>query len=124
CLTAFWLVRELGTEEHLLVVCPNSLKHTWQKVIERFFPTWTVSIASGPKRVRLRADATPADVHIGNDEAARTVYAELRHRLRDVVPFAGVEALVEQMRRDEAAGRALLRSEPAGSGCVALEEGL
>ena len=33
---------------------------------------------------------------------------ELRHRLRDVLPFEGVEALVEQMRRDEAAGRALL----------------
>jgi riboflavin kinase / FMN adenylyltransferase len=33
---------------------------------------------------------------------------ELRHRLRDVLPFEGVDALVEQMRRDEARGRALL----------------
>jgi riboflavin kinase / FMN adenylyltransferase len=36
------------------------------------------------------------------------VDVELRHRLREIRPFTGVEALVEQMRRDEAEGRALL----------------
>jgi SNF2 family DNA or RNA helicase len=82
CLTAFWLVRELGTADHLLVVCPNSLKHAWQKEIEKFFPTWKVSIASGQKRVRLRAYDARADVHIVNYEAARTDYAELRLLLR------------------------------------------
>lgn len=82
CLTAYWLVRELGTAEGLLVVCPNSLKHTWQKELERFFPSWTFSVASGSKRVRMRAYDERADVHIVNYEAARGDYAELRLLLR------------------------------------------
>jgi SNF2 family DNA or RNA helicase len=82
CLTAFWLVRQLGDAERLLVVCPNSLKHTWEKEIQRFFPSWTVSIASGSKRARMRAYDARTDVHIANYEAARGDYAELRLLLR------------------------------------------
>jgi riboflavin kinase / FMN adenylyltransferase len=52
------------------------------------------------------------------------VEVELRHRLRDVLPFEGADALVEQMRRDEAEGRALLSAAPRPSGCVEPRSGL
>lgn len=48
----------------------------------------------------------------------RRVRVELCARLRGVLPFASAEALVEQMRRDEEAGRALFRGESGPSACA------
>lgn len=56
------------------------------------------------------------------DLYGRRVEVELCSRLREVAAFDSVEALVEQMRRDEEAGRALLGR--GGSGCVEVGRGL
>jgi SNF2 family DNA or RNA helicase len=81
-LIAFWLLRQQGEAERLLVVCPNSLKHSWEKEIHRFFPEWRVSLAEGYKRRRLRAYSAAADIYLVNYEAARSDDAELRFLLR------------------------------------------
>jgi len=81
-LVAFWLVRSRQEAQRLLVVCPNSLKHTWEKEIHRFFPAWRVSLAAGYKGRRRRAYDRDADVYVVNYEAARSDYADLRLLLR------------------------------------------
>ena len=82
CLVAFWLVREQGHASRLLVVCPNSLKHTWKNEVGRFFPSWTISIASGYKSTRQRAYDAEADIYIVNYESARSDQADLRLLMR------------------------------------------
>lgn len=54
----------------------------------------------------------------GGDIYGERVRVELCARLRGVLPFTTVEALVEQMRRDEEEARALFRGEGGRSACV------
>lgn len=84
CLVAFWLVRQSETALRLLVICPNSLKHVWEKEVDQFFPGWTVTVASGARRQRLRAYQASADIYVTNYEAVRSDRAELRWLMRTV----------------------------------------
>lgn len=81
-LVAFWLLRSRGAAQRLLVVCPSSLKATWRAELNRFFPDWSVAVASGYKRQRQKAYESDADVCIVNYEAARGDFADLRLLLR------------------------------------------
>ena len=87
---------------------------------------------------RFRGECVPGLLHLGprptfpgsppsielylfdwsGDLYGARVEVELRHRLREIRPYEGAEALIAQMRRDEAEGRALLLREPRPSGCV------
>jgi SNF2 family DNA or RNA helicase len=81
-LTAFWLLRARGEITTMLVACPNSLKFTWRDEVARFFPSFSVSIASGYKSRRRQSYEQKADIYIVNYEAARSDFTDLRLMLR------------------------------------------
>jgi riboflavin kinase/FMN adenylyltransferase len=68
------------------------------------------------------ADAPPSvELYLfdwSGDLYGAVVEVEFCARLRGIVAFESVDALIEQMRRDEAAGRALFRSEVGPSACA------
>lgn len=61
--------------ERVLVICPNSMKYTWQREIASWNPRWTVSVVDGgvkKRREQIEAVASgDADVLIINWEALR-----------------------------------------------------
>ena len=46
-IAAFAQLRERGLVEHMLVICPNSLKHNWAAELARFAPGWGVAVVGG-----------------------------------------------------------------------------
>jgi riboflavin kinase/FMN adenylyltransferase len=77
----------------------------------------------GPRPTFAGRSAT-VELHLldwSGDLYGETVEVELLERLREVRPFDSAAALVEQMRRDEIAGRALFRSAAGSSGCAGAE---
>jgi riboflavin kinase/FMN adenylyltransferase len=103
---------------------------------EKLLPAPGIYAAYG----RVRGERVPGLLHLGprptfpglaptvelylldwsGDVYGETLEVELVERLREVLPFESAEKLVEQMRRDETAGRALFRK-AASSGCVGAE---
>ena len=89
-LTAIDAFRELrgrGLVDHMVVLCPNSLKDNWAGEITRFAPTWQVRTVGGSGRDR-RAGFASADeeVVIVNYEAARADIAPVRAMMRRLRP--------------------------------------
>jgi riboflavin kinase/FMN adenylyltransferase len=77
----------------------------------------------GPRPV-FPGEPPTIEVHLldwSGDLYDRWLRVDLAARLRDVLAFDSVEALVEQMHRDAALGRALLRGGAAGGGRVVPE---
>ena len=86
-IAAFAQLRERGLAEHMLVICPNSLKRNWAAELARFAPGWGVAVVGGSARVRRDALATAADdVVIINYEAVRTEIAPVRSVMRRLRP--------------------------------------
>jgi SNF2 family DNA or RNA helicase len=56
----------------ILVVCPNSMKRTWQREFEQWWPGVECSIVKGSMTQRRKALATPAHVYIVNWEGLRS----------------------------------------------------
>lgn len=56
----------------IMITCPNSMKKTWQREFERWWPGIECSIIKGSKAQRLKALATPAHVYIVNWEGLRS----------------------------------------------------
>ena len=89
-LTAIDAFRELrgrGLVDHMVVICPNSLKDNWAGEVTRFAPAWRVRTVDGPGRDR-RAGFASADeeVVIVNYEAARADIAPVRAMMRRLRP--------------------------------------
>ena len=84
---AFRELRERGLADHMVVLCPNSLKDNWAGEITRFAPTWQVRTIGGSGRDR-RAGLANADeeVVIVNYEAARANIAPVRAMIRRLRP--------------------------------------
>ena len=55
----------------VLVVCPNTMKYTWEREIHKWAPDRTVSIVDGSKAQRDKALAVDADYYIINWESLR-----------------------------------------------------
>ena len=86
-IAAFAQLRERGLVGHMLVICPNSLKHNWAAELARFAPGWGVAVVGGDARERRDALAAAADdVVIINYEAARTEIAPVRSAMRRLRP--------------------------------------
>lgn len=56
----------------VLVVCPNSVKRSWRRELERWWPGLRVQVISGTAAQRKKAFKQPAHVHIINYEALRS----------------------------------------------------
>lgn len=56
----------------ILVVCPNSMKKTWEREFERWWPGIQCSIVKGSMAQRRKALATPSHVYIVNWEGLRS----------------------------------------------------
>lgn len=56
----------------IMVTCPNSMKRTWQREFERWWPGIECSIVKGSKSQRLKALEKPAHVYILNWEGLRS----------------------------------------------------
>jgi len=84
---AFRRLRGQGLADHMVVLCPNSLKDNWAGEITRFAPTWRVRTVGGSGRDR-RAGLASADeeVVIVNYEAARADIAPVRAMMRRLRP--------------------------------------
>ena len=84
---AFRDLRGRGLVDHMVVICPNSLKDNWAGEISRFAPTLQVRIVGGSGRDR-RAGFASADeeVVIVNYEAARADIAPVRAMMRRLRP--------------------------------------
>lgn len=54
-----------------LVICPNTVKMTWQDELRKFAPELKPAVISGPAGVRRKAIASSADVFMINWEALR-----------------------------------------------------
>ena len=78
CLAAYWLVRQADPGIRLVVICPNSLKHTWKSETGHFFPRWTVEVVNGARSARRRSYSARADVYVTNYESVRSDRAEVR----------------------------------------------
>lgn len=76
------------------------------------------TFGSGEQRVELYLMDWSGDLY------GRRVRVELCARIRGVLAFDSVDALVERMKRDEADGRALLRGERGPTACVDGAAGL
>lgn len=76
------------------------------------------TFGSGEPRVELYLMDWSGDLY------GRRVRVELCARIRGVLAFDSVDALVEQMRRDETDGRALLRGERGPTACADGAAGL
>ncbi|MXY47661.1 MAG: DEAD/DEAH box helicase [Gemmatimonadetes bacterium] len=84
---AFLKLRHQNRAEHMLVLCPNSLKRTWSREIREFAPTLTVRIIEGSARTRRALLANVfEDVVIINYEAARGEIAPIRALMRRLHP--------------------------------------
>jgi SNF2 family DNA or RNA helicase len=55
-----------------LIVCPNSVKRSWKREIERWWPGLRVVVISGTAVQRKKAFKQPAHIHIINFEATRS----------------------------------------------------
>jgi superfamily II DNA or RNA helicase len=55
----------------VLVICPNSVKSTWKREIEKFWPGLSTVIIKGTAAQRRKQIATPAHVYVINIEAVR-----------------------------------------------------
>jgi Superfamily II DNA/RNA helicases, SNF2 family len=66
-------IHALNTYEALpaLIVCPNSVKHTWKLEFERWAPDLTISVVSGTASQRRKALAPGSDVYVVNYESVR-----------------------------------------------------
>lgn len=56
----------------ILVVCPNSMKKTWEREFQQWWPGITCSIIKGSAAQRRKQFATPAHVYIINWESLRS----------------------------------------------------
>lgn len=81
CLVAFWLLRDQGKAQRLVIVCPNSLKEVWRTEAGRFFPDWAVVVVGGPLRQRMLLWGVDSDVVILNYELLRRDASELERLL-------------------------------------------
>jgi SNF2 family DNA or RNA helicase len=74
--TAIRGLAKLSQEGHdifpILVVCPNSMKKTWAREFEMWWPGITCSVIKGGVAQRRKAFQTPAHVYIINWEGLRT----------------------------------------------------
>jgi SNF2 family DNA or RNA helicase len=55
----------------VLIVCPNTVKASWAREIDRFWPGLTTAVVKGSAVQRRKILATPAHVYIINFEAVR-----------------------------------------------------
>lgn len=55
----------------MLIVCPNTVKRTWKREINRWWPGLTVTIVTGTAAERRKAFATPSHIWIINWESLR-----------------------------------------------------
>ncbi len=76
------------------------------------------TFGSGEQRVELYLLDWSGDLY------GQRVRVELCARIRGVLAFDSAEALVEQMRRDETEGRAILRGERGATACAEAAAGL
>ena len=84
---AFLELRHNNQVMHMLVLCPNSLKRTWNREISKFAPALTVRIIEGLARTRRAQLANASeDVVIVNYEAARGEIAPIRALMRRLQP--------------------------------------
>lgn len=56
----------------ILVICPNSVKSSWKREFEQWWPGITVSVIKGSAARRRKAFETPAHVYVVNIEATRS----------------------------------------------------
>lgn len=74
----------------------------------------------GP-RPTFRGETPTIELHLldwDGDLYGREVRVEFCARIREIRPYASAEALIEQMRKDETAGRALLRGDAGANACA------
>jgi len=81
---AFRRLRARRTVGHLLVICPNSLKHTWVKELQLYTPELTHRVISGTMKERRDSFAAANEaVVIINYESARKDITPVRAYLRE-----------------------------------------
>jgi SNF2 family DNA or RNA helicase len=56
----------------ILIVCPNSVKNSWKRELDTWWPGLTVSVIKGSAVQRRKALATDAHVYVINTEALRS----------------------------------------------------
>ena len=82
-IAAFGELREKGIVDRLLVMCPNSLKTTWLREIERFAPGLGITVIEGTRRYRKETLACSSEpVVVINYESARNEIAAISAVLR------------------------------------------
>lgn len=81
-----WLSRKEGVRR-VVIICPASLKHQWQREIERFtdIPRDRVATVAGAREVRTQLYASPHEVLITSYELARTDARELESLAPDLL---------------------------------------
>src|ERR1043165_478707 len=80
---AFLRLRKQRKVDHLVVICPNSLKHTWANELRRHAPSLSFRIINGSVRERREQISSAQEtVVIINYEAARKDITPLRAYLR------------------------------------------
>lgn len=66
-------LREAGEYEgQILIICPNTMKHTWRRELAKWWPEVTSEVIAGSAAKRRKQIASGADVLIINWEAVRT----------------------------------------------------
>jgi SNF2 family DNA or RNA helicase len=94
---SFRRLREAGTADRMLVICPNSLKRNWIAEIAKFAPTLTVAIAEGVPKARRQVFAASAS------EVVVTSYETARAEVTSILAFTDTHRTVLVLDESHAA---------------------